>query len=989
MLGMAVPTAIATAAPVAAEDYTNITASGRVQDAKGKPIADAKVEIVATELGVSRAAQTNAAGVYKILQLSPGTYSFRVSAHGYDTYKEDGVRLSSGYAGNTFTLNAAGEEIESVVVTGIRANSRARTVDFEHTTTGSAIDIAELDMRVPIGRSLRDVALLSPGVVQGGASNNSTFSDQVNVSGAIFTENAYYLNGLNITNFRMGLSPVEVPYDFYETIDVKTGGFPAEYGRATGGVIIATTKSGSNEFHASLLESWEPDDLRSTSPNTYWDRNKNAKASKNELTAQFSGPIIKDHLFFYALYSQRDASTFTPDNNQDDATRKHNSSPFWGGKIDAYITDGQHLEFTYFDSTNNTHTRTFDYDRLTDTRGDMTGGTNSRSGGQNYVARYTGAFTDWFTLSVAYGKNKLRDGSLPLDTTHERVIDYRTDDSGVDIGVNRVTDAMSFNNDQRVFYRADADLNFDFFGTHHVRVGFDREEDTADQFYETIGNGFYKLYAVKDVATDPTGLPLGTQYVTTRVYRNDGNFKTVNQAFYGEDNWSLFDNRLTLQLGLRYDNFDNRDAGGKTFYDSGDQWGPRLGFSGDLFGDGRTKVFGSFGRYYLPMPANTNLSFAGAVATYTRYNLLNGVGADGTPVVGDPIVTAAGVSACPDTGVANCVVSRDGSVSDPVNSIAQNLKPQSSDEYILGASHRLDELISFGLYYTHRSLNAVLEDAAIDRGAVAYCVGAGFSQSACSSIYTGGSQFVLINPGYDVVVKLNRLPDGTSPTVRLTAAQLGYDKAKRDYNALTFTFNRDFDGVWSLGGSYTFAMDKGNYEGGVSSDTGQLAVNLSAAFDSPGFQNGSYGYLPNDRRHTLKMYGSYRVVPWLDLGFNALLQAPRHYSCIGIVPASVDAYANGYRGYGFYCQGQQVDRGTAFDGDWLSQVDASAVARLPAPEGYEASLRLDVFNIFNLKSKTGYSEYGDNSDGTRATNFGKPTDYQTPRYVRMQLRIGF
>ena len=106
------------------------------------------------------------------------------------------------------------------------------------------------------------------------------------------------------------------------------------------------------------------------------------------------------------------------------------------------------------------------------------------------------------------------------------------------------------------------------------------------------------------------------------------------------------------------------------------------------------------------------------------------------------------------------------------------------------------------------------------------------------------------------------------------------------------------------------------------------SINRSADFDSPGFVNGAYGYLPNDRRHSFRAYGSYRLFDVLDLGLNALVQSPAHYSCIGAVPVDVDAYANTYHGYGFYCQGKLITRGTAFKGDWRTEFNFSAAARL-------------------------------------------------------------
>jgi hypothetical protein len=978
LVSTSIPAVALMTAPAFAEDYTNVQASGRVQSAEGKPIAGAVVQLTSDALGVKRSANTNASGAYVIPQLAPGPYTVSVSAEGYDAYTEAGVLISRSGGSNQFTLAPVGS-VEAIVVKA----GRMRTPDFEITTTGAAIEIGELVERVPVGRSLRDIALMSPGVVQGSSSANGAFANQISISGASFIENAFFVNGLNITNFRMGLLPVEVPFDFYKSVEVKTGGYPAEFGRSTGGFVNAITKSGTNEFHGGVTATWEPGDLRGHSPNTFKNVFSDATASREEWTAELGGPIIKDRLFFYGLYNQRSLKTVNSSAVQDNVTRTSDDAPFWGGKLDGWLTSKQHLEFTYFDTTKDVRNRTIE-------TGVETGGTNQRAGGENYIARYTGTFTPWFTLSAAYGVNRFRDGQLPLDTTHERVLDYRTDpNKPVDIGVNKITDAMSFNDDKRTFYRADADFNFDLFGAHHLRIGYDHEENTATQVFETIGQGFLKLY--RSNGADESNLPAGLEYVTTRVYRNSGSFSTVNQAFYAQDQWSLFNDRLQLELGVRNDRFDNRNADGSTFYDPGNQWAPRLSVSGDPFGDGKSKLYGFFGRYYLPLPSDLSLKFAGSLVTLLRYNRLNGVAADGTPTIGAAITTADGVMTCPDTGVSNCQVSASGLVADTAESIAHNLKPQSADEFVLGYERRFGDLIKVGAYFTHRELNSIVEDVAIDTGARAYCVRAGFTEAACKSSFGGGRQWVIVNPGEDLKIQLNSLPDGSKPVVTLSAADLTYPKPKRDYNALTATFDRAFDGKWSLSGSYTWASLKGNYEGGVRSENGQLAINTTADFDSPGFLNGADGYLPNHRRHTLKAYGSYQVNKWLTLGGNGQIQSPRKYSCIGIVPNAVDPVAFRYQGYGFYCRGKVVERGSAFEGDWVTQFNASAVLTLPTPDDrFDATLRLDVFNLFNSHAVTAYHEFGDvGGSGIPDDNFGRPVDYQTPRYARIQLRVAF
>lgn len=998
LLGAGLTASAMFAAPVAAQDYTNVTASGKVQGTNGTPLAGATVTITSDDQGFTRTATTDSSGGFRIPQIRAGAYTFTIAAPGYDTYTEAGVRLDQTSAGNQFTLSptgsaAAGADGEIIVT----AAGRARVADFESNTTGAVISIGELATRVPVARSLRDIILLAPGTTQGGSAQNARFAGQAQISGSSFTENAYYINGLNVTEFRQGFSPVTVPFDFYETAEVKTGGFQAEFGRATGGVVNAITKSGSNDFHGSILFNWEPDDLREDQPNTYLADNDGDKANRLEMIAQLSGPIIKDKLFFYALYNFRDVSSFNGGDSArigaarnpagNTAVYSRTTSPFWGAKLDATPFDGQRLEFTYFDSTGEELRDSYRYNSDTNAVGAFTGRSRTLYGGENYVGRYTGTFAKWLTVSGAYGKNKNRAATLPADTTRPRVIDAR----GTPFAIPGTNPNGNFttNDDVREFYRGDVDLYFQLLGSHHVRFGYDREDLRSVARTSPTGDGFYQIFRSKG-AGDRANLPAGSEYFERRFFDNGGSFKSRNEAYYIQDNWQLFDNRLTLQLGIRNDRFDTKNAGGQTFYASGNQWGPRLGASFDVFGDGRSKIFGSFGRYFVPVVANTNIRLAGNELDYREYFRFVGLDANGVPIEGAPVTTINNARPClPQSGstLSNCTITADGKASDPTTLVARNLKSQYVDEYIVGAETRYGDRWRFGIEGTYRKLGRALEDAAIDQAAIAYCTSQGFSTAACTGIFSGFHQYVLINPGLPQTIVLSGFPNGTTPTVNFTTAQLGYPKAVRDYYAVTFKADREFDGVWSLSASYTWSDLKGNYEGGAKSDIGQTDTGLTQDFDQPGFTIGSYGFLPGHRRHTFKLYGSVRPVEWLDIGFNGLLSSPKKFGCIGVVPTSVDPFAELYGAAGNFCQGKRVDRGTVFQSDWRKEVNLSFTFRVPAD--FDASVRFDVFNVFNSKSALDFNEFGDLDNGAIDPDYRKPLVYQDARSARIQLRVGF
>lgn len=253
---------------------------------------------------------------------------------------------------------------------------------------------------------------------------------------------------------------------------------------------------------------------------------------------------------------------------------------------------------------------------------------------------------------------------------------------------------------------------------------------------------------------------------------------------------------------------------------------------------------------------------------------------------------------------------------------------------------------------------------------------------------------MIINPGRGVVVNLPGISG--SPLVAFSAADLGYPRATRTYKALEFKVDRPYDGVWSLGGSYTLSWSKGNSEGFVQSDFGQADAGQTVDFDQPGFLPGAYGYLPNDRRHRIKLYGSYTFWGHFTVGSNISVESPRHLSCFGFNPT--DEFANAYGAASHYCGGVLSPRGTAQKSDWIKQVDLKLAERIPTVVG-QLVLRADVFNLFNSQSVEKRYEFGDRDvnygpNGLPVEYFadpqyGVPTVYQPPRFIRLGLDIVF
>jgi hypothetical protein len=995
------------ATPAVAQDYTSGALAGSVTDANGAPIEDASVTLTSEEQGFTRSTTTSSSGTFRFIALPPGSYTVVVRSSAGQV-SEQGIQVSaSATADFRFVIgemNAAGD----IVVTGAR-----QRLDFSSTTTGLNIDLTELTSRVPLGRSLTDAALLAPTATAG----DSTFGNLPAFAGASVAENAYFINGLNITNFDKYLGSTPVPFEFFRSVEIKTGGYPAEYGRATGGIINAVTKAGTNDLMVAGHAYWEPNALASDSPDTYRDRNRKDRRSAFSGILEAGGPIIRDRLFAYGLVEFRDIRA--EDSSIQDGARysDRDNDPIWGIKLDAYPIDDHHLEFTYFDTGTKRVRTTYAYDGETDTVGESLGETVYRQGGTSYIGRYTGNLTDWFTISAAYGQNKDRYDIFSTNTGNF----VRDEATGTVLSEQKLDSIQSPYETKREFYRIDADLYFSLLGDHHIRFGLDNEElelvkisllpgeDNFDGGGIAVapgGLGYY-IYPCGDDTPQclAAGLAPGDSYVGIAYSSAGGGFRAKNKAYYIQDEWSPTP-QLTLNLGVRLDQFANYRIDGEKWLDLDDAWGPRLGASYDLFNDGRAKLYGNYGRTFLPVASNTSFSNFGTPIGFTEFWQWDGTFGAGSIPHTTTQITNWGGQTCPFTikaataGGQDCYVLAGGAIRDPNQVVSQNLKASEEEEIILGASYRLSSRWTVGVAYTRRRLIRNAEDIAVDAGVRAYCAAEGIA--GCDEIWSGFHQYVIANANRDIVVTLADPIGGeaTPRTVTLKAEDLGFPDAVRKYDAVEFTFARAWDGVWALNGSYTWSNNRGNTEGFVQSDFSQDGAGIVRDFDQPDLMEGAYGKLPNHRAHQFKVWGAYQVTDAFLVGFNASLSSPRHFGCIGNSRGGLEPDGSNlgwyYGAWSQYCLGRLQPRGTGLDGaglksDWVKNVDLSLRYDIPLPLDGKATLRADIFNIFNFKGVNDVDQIGevDFDSSTLRPEYGLPIGYQRPRYVRVGLDIAF
>ena len=974
-LGGLAPTMMATTA--SAQDYTSGAVEGIVYSNTGAREAGVTVNLRSTDRGFERSVTSDSTGMYRFTRLPIGNYVIGVAGE-----EPQAFRVAVGSTAKKDFVTSG--DLDEIVATG----AITQAFDFEAATTGLTLDVDETFKNIPLPRNISALTLLTPGANSG----DSAFGNLVSLGGSSVAENVYYVNGMNTTDFRNFLGSAAVPFEFYEQVQTKTGGLPAEFGRTTGGVSNAVTKSGSNEwkFGASVYHDnadlrARQKDIRSKGSKDLLTARKDATLERTEYNFWASGPIIKDRVFAYGLYSPRKLTQQVNSITSGYTEVITDSDPFYGGKLDINITDKHLLEFTGWRTFNERKTERFDatFDPKDGSRLTQGGDPSlsfGESGGNIYMGKYTGQLTDWLTVSAMYGEQDNAQTVQSAADIFPNIYDNRIRENGfVNIGqsVNFLVDEGE---DSRKLFRADADVYVDdVMGDHHFRFGYDQEKLTAIA-NTVLSGGTYFAYRYPGVCDSQRATPTGETCLRIREYKSGGEFDVKTTAYYLQDSWDVTDT-LTLNLGIRNETFENFNGTGDSFIKIKNQWAPRMSFAYSPEMDESGTLFGSYSRYFLPVAANTNIRAAGAETFIHRWYEFTGLNSDNTPIY-DPAT------------LFSTQIFGDGTAPEPDSLVDRNIKPQNMDEFVLGYSTSLEDKFdgelgnwTVGAAFTYNKLNRVIEDISIDQGVLAYC--AANNISGCEDEFGPRilHQYVLTNPGFDVDVVVDDLPGGPQ-RITLTAEQLGYPKAKRTYKGLELKFDRNnADDRLNLSGSWTISKSQGNYEGAVKSDNGQDDTGLTTDFDFPQLTDFADGYLPNHRLHKFKLFGNYQFTDSISVGGNLQVSSPRKFGCLGADP---EGFTSDLYGSAWYCGGQPTPRGTVSESDWSKTLDLNFGFQVPDFPTGTLTLRADIFNVFNDRSVLDINENGSESVNSTSgvldsdlTEYGRPSRYQTPRYVRL------
>ncbi len=284
------------------------TILGAVTDPSGAAVGNAKVTIKNMGTGVERSMATNEQGFFVAPNLVPGSYQVRVEATGFSSAVESDVVLTVGENRQINIPLKIGQASEEVAVIG----SQISDVQLVSSSVGNVVDshtVVELPLN---GRDWTSLTLLEPGVAQVrtqktlGVSNdrpNRGLGSDETISGNRPQGNEYRLDGVNINDYSSGapgsITGAVLGVDAVQEFSVVTSNAPAEYGRTSGGAVNAASRSGANSFHGSAYEFLRNSALDARN---FFDKATIPPFKRNQFGGSASGPIFKNHTFFFADY---------------------------------------------------------------------------------------------------------------------------------------------------------------------------------------------------------------------------------------------------------------------------------------------------------------------------------------------------------------------------------------------------------------------------------------------------------------------------------------------------------------------------------------------------------------------------------------------------------------------------------------------------------------------------------------------------------------
>jgi hypothetical protein len=274
-----------------AQDITG-NLEGRIIDTTGIPLSGVNISVQSENLQGIKGTATNENGYFNIFNLPVGNYKVKISIIGYRDLVVENVQVRLGKTTYLGQLKLGQEVINLPEVT---VSGERNIIDPTHTTYGGNLQAKDFD-QLPISRDYKNMISLLP------QANIGYFGDGANIGGATGFENKYFIDGVEVTDPLFGTNAMNLPYNFIQEVELKAGGYEAEYISSLGGLVNVITYSGTNDFHGSAFGFFTSNNLTGNPKLGLLDPTQ-GDFSKYDIGFSLRGPIVRDVLWFNAAYN--------------------------------------------------------------------------------------------------------------------------------------------------------------------------------------------------------------------------------------------------------------------------------------------------------------------------------------------------------------------------------------------------------------------------------------------------------------------------------------------------------------------------------------------------------------------------------------------------------------------------------------------------------------------------------------------------------------
>lgn len=873
---------------------------GTIKDPQGAVIPNASVTITGASIGFNRTVQTDDSGIFRVQQIPPGNYKVTVAP----------VR---GFGERTVEILVVAEKTATADVE-LAVGAQAVNVEVGTDPIGVNVDSTDSKIQTNITANLIESLPKFPGLVSllriSPATRPEPLSGGYQVDGASGSENSFSFDGQEVTDYRTGTLNISnsIPTNIIQEVQIKTSGFEAENGGASGGVIAVSTKGGSDRVSGEFGTQFDVAKFqaRATNPEAIFRTGLTQQAYSlqqprdNGLnsypTAILSGPILKGKIWGLGSYSpqifQRTRNVRYFNSNPINLTANpafpaeqysdKNTYQYAFGRIDVQPIETVRIFTSYLWNplvqegllplnpiAIGRAPTSQNIDGVTLSGAALAARQGGRINQNLFTTQGTWTPSEKAIISVRYGRGfanqKLSSYTIPNQTQFQCTgvstsIAYTSGSAGCDLGFLNVNNNSANNKDINIRNTVNTDVSYlvNFGGSHNFKGGYEYttvENEVSQGFVQTgqvilqYGRDFGDFGIGGSCAAIANCIGVG---ILNR-FGTEGSGKGTYHAIYFQDKWQPIRN-LTLNLGVRAEKEDipsYNTAAGKgqpISLNFGKKIAPRLGAAYDPFSDGKTRIFGNFGLFYdrlrFDLPRG---SFGGDFFRTDYFPLLS------TNPRFDYYTTSRILGNFTDpVGGGNPSTQGGLSIIQGDFRIPSNLTPAQFTALGLplgGVDPDLKPFtqseITFGVERELSKLFVV--QARFTRKNV---------ENAVEDLANLGAfqaeSYIIGNPG-----------KGFAFDQRKSAGYLKQAEAKRLYRGLEVTLTKRLSDNYYFSANYTFSRLEGNYSGLANSDEGgRTAPGVTRSFDyiNNGFTalgTPDDGPLATDRPHYLKVYGGY------------------------------------------------------------------------------------------------------------------------------------